>query len=377
MNKGISRHHQKPALHEPETVLLAGGSGYVGRAVARLLVERGHRVMVATRSPMRTTQQLGFPQHKRLAVVRLYSKHLPWKPTAVINLCGENIGQRRWSKKRKQALLDSRVKTSQYLISQCFHQWREVKTFINTSAIGYYGDSGQFWLDEDSAAGSGFAAELCGHWEATTDVLPNKVRTATVRLGVVIGPARRGSALGKMLPLYKLGLGGTIGNGNHWMSWIHRDDAARLFAFLLENKHCEGSYNGCAPFPIKYRELNKRLSVQTKRPAIFRSPAWLLKLLLGEMSALLLASQRVTPKRTHQDGFRFLYSNFAAAVAQSVSAPTLTPLRPASKPRPIPAPRSSNRLGGVLTLVPKLATQTVPASEARATKQAANHTPHR
>lgn len=300
-----------------ETVVVAGGSGYLGRAVVRQLLKQGHRVMIATRNPTKTLQQHDIPIHPRLAVFNLYQQP-PHQPTVVINLCGENIAAKRWSAKRKQRLLASRLAPTQHLVSRCNQAWLQVHSFISASAIGFYGDHGDAWINEDSQCGHNFAAQLCQQWEQSLQPLRPDIRRIHSRLGVVIGEARAGSFLGRLLPAYRSCIGAQISNGQHWFSWIHRHDAAAALCFLMENRHCRGNYNLCAPQPARYQRLHYRMATAVKRPNQLRLPAVVLRLLFGEMSQLLLCSQRVTPRRLIKAGFNFQYRNLRSALQQAI-----------------------------------------------------------
>lgn len=301
-----------------ETVVVAGGSGYLGRALVRELLAHGHSVMIATRNPSKTLRQPGFPVHPRLAVFDL-NKQPPHQPTVVINLCGENIAAKRWSSKRKQVLIDSRIDPTLLLVNRCNRDWSQVHSFINASAIGLYGDHGNAWIDEDSRCGNDFAAQLCQQWELCLQPLRPDIRRIHSRLGVVIGEARSGSFLGRLLPAYRFCMGAQLGNGQHWFSWIHRQDAAAALCFLMENYRCQGSYNLCAPQAVRHQRLHYLIAKVLKRPSKLRLPAAAIRLLFGEMAQLLLCSQRVTPRRLAKAGFEFQYPNLHGALYHAIT----------------------------------------------------------
>jgi uncharacterized protein (TIGR01777 family) len=301
-----------------ETVVVAGGSGYLGRALVRELLAHGHSVMIATRNPSKTLRQPGFPVHPRLAVFDLH-KQPPHQPTVVINLCGENIAAKRWSSKRKQVLIDSRIDPTLLLVNRCNRDWPQVHSFINASAIGLYGDHGSAWIDEDSRCGNDFAAQLCQQWELCLQPLRPDIRRIHSRLGVVIGEARSGSFLGRLLPAYRFCMGAQLGNGQHWFSWIHRQDAAAALCFLMENYRCQGSYNLCAPQAVRHQRLHYLIAKVLKRPSKLRLPAAAIRLLFGEMAQLLLCSQRVTPRRLAKAGFEFQYPNLHGALYHAIT----------------------------------------------------------
>ena len=332
MSETNAKVHSEPTpktATKTETVLVAGGSGYVGRALIHQLLHHGHSVMIATRNPANTLQQADFPRHPRLVVFHLH-KQPPHQASVVINLCGENIAAKRWSNNRKQLLLASRLEPTQLLVNRCNQDWPQVHSFINASAIGFYGDHGEAWIDESSQHGNDFAAQLCQQWEQCLQPLRPAIRRIHSRLGVVVGEPRRGSFLGQLLPSYRLCLGAQLGNGQHWLSWIHRHDAARALCFLMEHSHCQGSYNLCAPQPARYQQLHHSMAKALKRPNILRLPASLIRLLFGEMAQLLLNSQRVRPQRLTQAGFEFTHSTLLGALQQSITDKPA----PSNLPRP-------------------------------------------
>lgn len=317
----MSRRTQQ-SLRLAETIVVAGGSGYVGRALVRKLLSHGHSVMIATRNPGRTLRHPDFPIPPRLAVFDI-EQTPPHDPTVVINLCGENIAAKRWTAKRKEALLQSRVKPTQLLVRQCNDDWEKVHTFINASAIGFYGDHANRWIDEDSNGGDDFAAQLCQQWELGSDQLRPEIRKVITRLGVVIGEPRNGSFVGKLLPSYKFCASPQLGDGQHWFSWIHRADAARAICFLVENHQHSGTFNLTAPQPERYERLHKIFSKTVERPNLARLPAFAIRALFGEMAELLLCSQKVRPKRLVEAGFTFDYDNLQGALHQALTGKNL------------------------------------------------------
>jgi uncharacterized protein len=287
-------------------VLLTGASGFVGGHVTRALEERGHRVLPVSRTP---------------------GKGYDWSPAslargvaeadAVLHLAGENLFGKRWSAEQKQRLWSSRFERTKELAALVAQQ--KSRGFVSASAVGYYGASESATLQEGSPRGAGFLAELCADWEAATEAAAEAgVRTAIVRIGVVLGEG--GGALAKMLPPFKLGLGGPLGSGRQWVSWIHVDDLASLFVELLENPKTTGIYNGTAPNPVTMGELARALGRALHRPALFPVPAPMLRLALGEVADVMLTGQKVLPRRALEMGFSFAHPEIEEALRDLVGA---------------------------------------------------------
>ena len=289
-------------------ILLTGGTGFIGRALGTELARRGHELVCLVRDPSRAS--LPYP-----------AELVPWQGEvpalrdidAVIHLAGESIGGKRRSKAQKTKIIESRVATAKALGEGiCRAAGHRPRAFISAAAIGYYGDRGDEVLNEESTPGEGFLAETCLAWEAAASEAGEGLRVVCVRTGLVLG--REGGALAAMLPLFKAGLGGRLGSGRQWMSWIHLDDLVQLYCFALENEAVSGPVNGVAPHPVTNAEFTKSLGTQLKVPAFLPAPAFALKLALGEMSALLLESQRVRSRATEL-GFRFRYERVGEALA--------------------------------------------------------------
>lgn len=280
-----------------QTVLISGASGLIGQELTKVLEEASYTVVPLKRSGVGTATW-----DSERGIIEL-DKNL--KIDSVIHLAGENIAAGRWSKKRKQEIYNSRIVGTKALVDALLERPVRPSTFICASAIGYYGDAGSTELDESSPVGKGFLAELCRDWEAVSSPLNNaEVRVINLRTGVVL--SRRGGALAKMLPVFKLGLGGVLGSGRQYLSWITLSDLIRVIQFALENPKLSGPLNCVAPIPVTNREFTKALGKQLHRPTVFPVPAWLLRLVLGEMAdELLLSSARVVPKKLIEAGFQF------------------------------------------------------------------------
>lgn len=277
-------------------ILITGGTGFIGRALCRELLRTGCRVTVLSRRPGKAR----LPSEVRL-VDRLDGLD---GIDGVVNLAGENLAEGRWSPARKQAFRESRMGSTRRLLDWLAGLSQRPAVLVSGSAIGYYGAAGDRVLDESAAAGSGFAAQLCQDWETEASKAEALgLRVCRLRIGVVLG--RHGGALAKLLPAFRLGLGGRLGSGEQWMSWIRRSDLVRMILWLLRTETARGPYNGTAPEPLRNAEFTQLLAAALGRPALLPLPAPLLRGLFGEMSELLLDGQRVLPSRALAEGFEF------------------------------------------------------------------------
>ena len=281
--------------------LVTGGSGFVGQAFIRSRLALGDRVSSLTRKDLSRQSTL----HPNVTWVNGWDQ-LGDDITHVLNLAGEGIADKRWTDRRKQALLDSRVALTESLVE--WMRGQSIERFISASAVGFYGPSAQT-LDESASAGKGFAADLCSQWEAAA--LCATAPTAIVRLGVVLGP---GGFMDRMRPLFKVGLGGPIGDGAHALPWIHRDDVVRLFNHIADQQ-LQGIFNAVAPDAITQGQFAKAMGRAVKRPAFLPTPGFALRLGFGQMAEeLLLSGQFVHPKATLASGFEFQHPTIASGV---------------------------------------------------------------
>ena len=282
------------------TIVIAGGSGFLGRRLAKRLTSEGHRVIALSRRPSgRGTEIAWQPDGNAGALPRDLEG-----VDAVVNLAGENIADKRWTAARKAALKNSRILSTRTLgraVAACAHP---PGVFISGSAIGYYGPRGDEPVTESTAAGSDFLARLCVEWEAEA----RKVESAATRLVIVrtgLPLDRDEGALGKMLLPFKLCLGATLGSGDQFMPWIHVDDWTAMVSWLIQNDRVVGVFNATAPAPVTNRTFTHTLGRVLHRPAILHAPAFVLQAALGEMASVLLGGQRVLPAAAEQHGFRF------------------------------------------------------------------------
>ncbi len=291
-------------------ILVTGGTGFIGTVLVKLLITEGHQLTLLTRRPEEPSLQTLCNTDIIQSLDQLTPKH---RFDAIINLAGEGIADKRWSTTRKQQLLDSRLKTTQALIDFIKQAEHKPGCLISGSAVGYYGDQGDKEVDEETEPNSDFGQELCRRWETLAQQAQQEgVRACLLRTGLVVG--HNGGFLKRMLLPFKLGLGGPIGNGQQWMSWVHLEDLVQLILWLLNNKDCQGAYNGVAPDPVTNKVFTQILARCLHRPALIPAPAPILKLALGEMSTLLLTGQKVWPKRALKQGFVFRFTELEPAL---------------------------------------------------------------
>jgi uncharacterized protein (TIGR01777 family) len=233
---------------------------------------------------------------------------------AVFHLAGEPVAQGRWTAAKKQRIRESRVLGTRNLVATIGNMLPRPRVLICASATGYYGDRGDELLEETSGSGQGFLAEVCRAWEAEAlEAEKHGVRVVLARLGVVLAP--RGGALERMLLPFRLGLGGKLGNGQQWMSWIHVDDAVGLLLHAAERKDLRGPLNVVSPTPVTNQDFTRRLAGALGRPALLAVPRLALNLALGEVSDVLLESQRVVPRVAQRAGYAFSYPDLESALA--------------------------------------------------------------
>jgi len=235
----------------------------------------------------------------------------------IIHLAGESVAAGRWTQERKDKILKSRQQGTSLLIKAIKNSIKnghqKPKKFISASAIGIYGDRGDETLTEETQSSTGFLAEVCQTWEKLArEVEELQIPWAIVRIGIVLG--LEGGALKSMLPPFYAGVGGKLGSGEQYMSWIHLDDLVSLFLYLIENEKSKGIYNGVAPHPVRNTEFTKILGKEISRPTLFPVPAWILKTVVGQMSDILLHSQKVLPERALREGFNFAYPELGMAL---------------------------------------------------------------
>lgn len=291
------------------SILITGGTGLIGRALIQTLVNEGRTAITVL---TRDTETAAKALPTELDLVSSLSEIDINNFDVVINLAGEAIADKRWSDSQKSIICNSRWQLTEALSELILNAEHAPSVFISGSAVGYYGKQGNQEVDEafDSPT-SEFAHEVCRVWEEKAMLCSDKTRVCVLRTGIVLNEHR--GALAKMLPAFKLGLGGPIADGEQYMSWIHIDDMVRIILEAMSNDALAGPINATAPVPVKNAEFSKALAAALKRPCIFRVPKTALKLGLGELSTLLIDGQRVIPKKLTDHGFNFKFDQLDAA----------------------------------------------------------------
>ena len=291
----------------PQRIAVTGATGMIGSALVGHLKSEGHTVQKLVRRPVVSSDEIAWdPKAGTIDLAALEGVD------AIIHLAGANVGDRRWTKRYKAEILNSRLlgtNTIATAVSQL-----KPSVFISASAIGWYGETGNRAVTENDRPGDDFLATVCKEWESAAD-LAGDVRTIKLRTGLVLEP--NSGALGKMLPLFRFGLGGKLGNGKQWWSWITLHDQIKAICFLLENQ-IEGAVNLTSPNPATNQEFTSALARAMRRPALFPVPGFALKLVLGGFSSEILGSKRVIPKKLTDAGFQFDFPHLAPALAELI-----------------------------------------------------------
>ena len=296
-------------------IAIIGASGFVGTALTRLLLDDGHAVTGLGTSASHPLQSVAhFTWIRADTTLAGTWQAAVSQADAVVNLAGRTIFKR-WSRAYKAQIVDSRMLTTRNVVSAMNG---EDKILISTSAVGYYGSQGDQALAEHSTPGTDFLARLSVDWEeAALDAEKQGVRVAIMRFGVVLGAG--GGALAQMLPAFRMFAGGPLGSGRQWFSWIHMADLLAAIQFLLDREDARGLYNFCAPGVVRQKDFARALGAAMGRPAVVPAPSLALRLMMGEVAGVLLASQRVRPDRLIADGFSFRFADVDSALADLVT----------------------------------------------------------
>ena len=296
------------------TVLVTGATGFIGSRVCDALHEKGDTVHVLSRNPAHA-------QTKLHSVKSVYgwnpeTEQLPSEAISdvktVIHLAGETIAGR-WNATKKRRIRDSRILSTRNLVASLAYAAPKPAVLVCASAIGYYGDSGDEHFTEASPAGTDFLAEVCQEWETEAQKATEfGIRVVTVRIGLVLGLG--GGLLTQILPPFKMGVGGKLGRGTQWMSWIHVDDVVGIILHALENEKINGALNATAPAPVRNTEFTKMLGAVLRRPTLFPVPTFGLKLMMGEFADFVVLSQNVLPEKTETSGYEFRYRTLESAL---------------------------------------------------------------
>ncbi len=304
-------------------LILFGCTGLIGSELIPTLLQSGHELTIVSRKKKPKVEFIE-DRNKIQFLQADPSSPESWKKTelldalekveGVINLVGEPIAEKRWSKKHLQKIQDSRIDTTRYLIAALSKRKKPVKVIINGSAIGFYGTSLNKVFNEKSIAGKDFLAKLCDDWEKVASNKAQQTRLVIIRTGIVL--SKDGGALGKMLPFFKIGLGGPIGSGMQWMSWIHRTDLCEIIGQALTNQAWSGTFNAVSPNPVVMKEFAKNLGKVLNRPSLLHVPETILKLILGDGAKVVLEGQKVTSNRLRDFNFKFKYPELSEALIQ-------------------------------------------------------------
>jgi len=291
--------------------LITGGTGFVGQKLIANLLESKQKITVLSRDKNKV-EKLFFGKVRAVSILLEISNDEIID--SIINLAGEPIANKRWSAKQQEILLNSRIETTQNIIQLIATLKTKPKTLISASAIGFYGSRGDEELDENSKSGDEFTVDLCKKWEFTANKASDfGVRVCLTRFGIVLG--QNGGALAKMLPPFKLALGGKIGSGNQFMSFVHIDDAVSAINFLIKNPELAGVFNLTAPNPVTNYQFTKTLGKILHRPTFFNMPEFAVKILFGQMGeSLLLKGQKVLPKRLLESGYKFKFESLESSL---------------------------------------------------------------
>jgi len=287
-----------------QRIAITGASGLIGSALVGKLKSDGYTVQRLVRRPVISSEEIFWnPAESQIDIDSLAGVD------AVIHLAGAGVGDKRWTKKYKSEILNSRLLGTTTIANAVAEV--KPKVFISSSAIGWYGETGNRAVTETDRGGDDFLAAVCREWEAAADIAGD-IRTVKMRTGLVLDPT--GGALGRMLPLFRFGLGGKLGNGKQWWSWITLHDQLKAIEFMLENKNISGPVNLTAPNPVTNQEFTSALARALRRPALFPAPAFALKLALGGFSTEILGSKKVLPDVLQSNGFNFDFPHVGPAL---------------------------------------------------------------
>lgn len=293
------------------TVLVTGATGFVGAKLIHALPNS----VALSRNQSNAAAKLGVSTERVIqwdASSPLAENALSDAPSAVVNLMGESIAHGRWTEAKKQRIRDSRILGTRFLVDSLIEQQRLPRVFVSASAIGFYGDSGEAEATEAYQAGEGFLTDVCRDWEQEAlRLTEHGVRVALLRIGLVLG--KEGGAFKEMAPIFRWGMGGNLGSGRQWMSWIHVDDLVAMIEFCL-NHPIDGPVNATAPNPVRNATFTQAMAKTLGRFAILPAPKFMVKLALGEFADSLFFSQRIIPAKALEAGFEFQFDQIDAAL---------------------------------------------------------------
>ncbi|WNO07583.1 TIGR01777 family oxidoreductase [Teredinibacter sp. KSP-S5-2] len=294
-------------------IFITGISGLIGRALSKALITEGYTVSGLSRSPLRAEKLLP----NTIELISSFDQTPNSKIDIIINLAGEPIADKRWSAQRKQHLYSSRVDFTNHLVEWIKKHNMNLTAFISGSAVGYYGRHGCEALDEQAKPHHEYTYHLCHQWEQAALQLSPDTRVCILRTGLVL--SHEGGLLQKLYFPFKLGLGGNLGSGEQYMSWIHIEDMVNGIIHLIKHPQIFGAFNFTAPYPVTNAEFTKTLASSLKRPAHLHQPPFVLKIIFGELSEILLTGQKVIPVKLSNSGFNFAYPKIHPALTNCIS----------------------------------------------------------
>ncbi|MCX2481299.1 TIGR01777 family oxidoreductase [Pedobacter sp. MC2016-15] len=293
-------------------ILLTGATGMLGKELIKSLLENGYQVSILSRKPaeIRNVQVFLWDVTKREI-----DKRCLQGVSTIIHLAGENIAKEKWTDKRKKEIIDSRVESARLLFDTLSSEPNQVKNFISAAAVGFYGNRGDEILREESPAGRDFMAECCSQWEEAADQFKQAgLRVVKIRTGVVL--SKDDGALPQMSVPVKFFVGAPLGTGKQWIPWIHHSDMTQIYLHALKDQSIQGTYNACAPFPVTNKTLTKAIAKALHRPVWpFNVPVFVMKTILGEMSAVVLNSTNTSAQKLLDTGFIFSYTQLEDALS--------------------------------------------------------------
>lgn len=293
-------------------ILVTGATGFIGRPLCGELIRGGHEVLAISRDPAKASSILPAAVKCNGWDEKELSEEIE-SAGAVVNLAGESVAAKRWTDAYKARLRSSRIDSTKRIVDAIKSVGKSNISLTNASAVGYYGDQGNREVSEETAPGEGFLSNLCVEWEAEARRAEEVgVRVALARTGIVL--AEDGGALQKMLPPFKLGLGGPIGNGSQWFPWIHHADVIRMFCWLIDNPKARGPFNVTSPEPVTMRGFAKALGAALHRPSAIPVPGFVLRSVLGELAESLLTGQKALPRAAEKLGFTWTYPTLEGAL---------------------------------------------------------------
>lgn len=295
-------------------ILITGATGFIGQLLVKSL-RSDHELILVSRQPKLAAKQLSVDNLKVIHINNLKNLN---NVDVIINLAGESLAAKRWSEQQKRVISESRWLITEKLLSALKASDEKQRVWINASAIGYYGAQNAEPLSESFEPSTrDFPARVCYHWEELArQAQQYYCRVCIIRLGVVLGSS--GGMLEKLIPIYHLGLGSRLGTGQQMLSWITRDDVVHIIQFLIQNNECKGVYNATTPHPVTQQQFSETLARLLYRPHLFRTPGWILKILLGEMATLMLDGQNIQPARLQLAGYSFRYPEIHEALRHCI-----------------------------------------------------------